>query len=103
MPGASVTLRRIAAHRGVLAGCSVVLALVTLGLTALTSYLADAAVGGVRSTPSAGSLSDTLVCYTTGVASDEAGLMVASRALLDKSFGKFPATVQRAVTSGAVP
>lgn len=102
MPGANVTARRIVAHRAVLAGCCVVLAIVTLGLTALTSYLADSAVAAVRTTLSTGQVADAYVSYTTGLATDEARQSAATVDLLDKSFGRLPATVHRAVTTGAI-
>lgn len=102
MPGASGIRRRIVAYRAVLTGCCVALAVVTLGLTALTSYLGDAAIAGVRSTLSAGPVAGTFVSYTTTVAADEKAQAVAGVVLLGRSFGKLPATVHRAVTTGAI-
>ncbi len=102
MPGASVTRRRIAAHRGVLAGCCVVIAIVTLGLTSLACYLGDAAVAGVRSTLSTAPVANTFVSFTTGLADDAAAQTTATLALLHKSFGTLPTTVDRAVSTGAI-
>lgn len=99
----SVPLRRIVAYRGVLAGCCVVIAVVTLGLTGLSSYLGDAAVAGVRSTLSTAPVPDTFVSYSTGLADDEPAQRTETEALLDKSFGGLPVAVQRSLTTGAIP